>query len=333
GLQEHGTFYHWVNMRTGAREWKSEVSNIDTALLIAGVLTARQYFPDTELAKLANELYDNVDWTWLLKPDGTLCMGWHPEDGFINATWGQFNEGPLIYLLGLGSPTHPLPASSWAAWKRDPVTTYAGLTYMHCAPLFTHQYPECWFDLRDVRDEYADYFRDSQLATIAQRQWTANDLSKEFSDYGPNMWGLTASDSEHGYTAWGGPPKQGRIDGSVVPAASAGSLGFEPRICLDALEYMKQQYGDKAYLKYGFVDAFNPENKWYNKDVISIDVGPTVLMAENCRSGFVWKVFMSSPEMRAALKKAGFRSLSPEDKTRLSTTSLFEKGNNLRRVE
>lgn len=323
GLQEHGTFYHWVNMETGQREWNSEVSNIDTALLMTGVLTARQYFPKTELAKLATELYDNVDWTWLLRPDGTLSMGWKPEEGMLKAAWTQFNEGPLIYLLGLGSPTHPLPKSSWEAWKRKPVKTFYGLTYLICPPLFTHQYPQCWFDLRGLRDQYADYFRDSQLATIAQRQWMMEDLSKQFPDYGPNMWGLTASDYVNGYTAWGGPPKQGPIDGSVVPAAVAGSLAFEPRLCLDALEYMKQKYGEKAYLKYGFVDAFNPAKMWYNKDVISIDVGPTVLIAENCRSGFVWKLFMSAPEAQAGIKAAGFRALNDQEKQKLSTTSLF----------
>lgn len=321
--QSHGYFYHFLNMETGQRVWNCEVSDIDTALLMAGVLTVRQHFPGTELASVADQLYQNVQWSWLTDPDGTLYMGWKPESGFIQSRWDRFSEGPpLIYLLGMGSRMHPLDASVWHAWKREPVMTYAGLTYMLCPPLFTHQYPQAWLDLRGLRDDDADYFRDSQLATLAQRQWCMDELSKKFSTYGPNMWGLTASDSADGYTAWGGPPEQGDIDGSVVPCAAGGSLAFEPRLCLDALEAMKQKYGNQAYLKYGFVDAFNPANAWYNPDVLGIDVGPTVLMAENCRSGFVWKEFMSSPEIAGALKTAGFRPLEPADVSDF-TTSLF----------
>jgi hypothetical protein len=204
---------------------------------------------------------------------------------------------------------------------------YAGLTYLQCPPLFTHQYPQVWFDLRGLRDNFADYFRNSQLATLAQRQWTIDALTTQFSDYGPNMWGLTASDSEEGYVAWGGPPtapvrkSDNKIDGSVVPAAPAGSLAFEPRLCLDDLENMRAEHGSKAFLKYGFVDAFNPVNNWYDVDALGIDVGPSVLMAENCRSGFVWKTFMSSPEAKVAIRAAGFRPLDASDNH--PTSSLF----------
>jgi len=319
----HGFFYHFLNMRTGERAWNCEVSDIDTALLMAGVLTVRQHFPGTALATLADQLYQRVDWPWMTSPDGTLFMGWKPEDGYIQARWSNFSEGPpLIYLLGIGSHSHPLPATIWKAWLREPVTTYAGLTFMQCPPLFTHQYPQSWLDLRGLRDDYADYFRDSQLATLAQRQWFADELSKQFPTYSLNVWGLTASDSENGYTAWGGPPEQGDIDGSVVPCAAGGSLAFEPRICLDTLETMRARWGEKAYEKYGFVDAFNPTTGWYNPDVLGIDLGPMVLMAENCRSGFVWKTFMSSPEIAMALKAAGFRRMASDDALPL-TTSLY----------
>jgi hypothetical protein len=321
--QVHGFFYHFLDMRTGERAWNCEVSDIDTALLMAGVLTVRQHFPGTALATLADQLYQRVDWPWLTSPDGTLYMGWKPEDGFIQSRWSNFSEGPpLIYLLGIGSRSHPLPATIWKAWRREPVTTYDGLTFMQCPPLFTHQYPQSWLDLRGLRDDYADYFRDSQLATLAQRQWFADELSKNFPAYSSNVWGLTASDSASGYTAWGGPPLQGNIDGSVVPCAAGGSLAFEPRICLDALETMRARWGEKAYEKYGFVDAFNPVTGWYNPDVLGIDLGPMVLMAENCRSGFVWKTFMSSPEIVAALKAAGFRRMASDDALPL-TTSIY----------
>jgi hypothetical protein len=322
--QEHGHFYHFLDMKTGARMWNCEASNIDTALLMAGVLTVREHFPNTELAKLATELYERVDWPWLMTSEGTLSMGWKPESRFLDAKWGDFSEGPpLILLLGLGSPTHPLPPEAWKKWRRKPVIDYGGVKFMQCPPLFTHQYPQCWFDLRGLRDDHANYFKNSQLATLAQRQWTKDELSKRFPTYGPNVWGFTACDTPTGYGGWGGPPDEGGIDGSVVPCAPGGSLGLEPRLCLDALKFMKQQYGDKGYLKYGFVDAFNPATGWYNPDVIGIDVGPVVLMAENARSGFVWKTFMANPEMQRALKIAGFRALTAEDRAR-TTTSVFD---------
>ncbi|CAN5522263.1 glucoamylase family protein [soil metagenome] len=312
--QEHGHFYHFLDMGTGKRVWNCEVSNIDTAILMAGVLTVRQYFPDTELSALANELYERVEWPWLMKENHLLSMGFKPESGFLEAEWSGYSEGPvLITLLGMGSKTHPLPPATWGAWKRDRVITYDGLTFIACPPLFTHQYPQCWFDLRGQRDDQANYFRNGQLATIAQRQWTIDELSKRYKSYNQNIWGLTASDYKGGYTAWGGPPAQGPIDGTVVPAAAAGSLAFTPRICIDALKAMREQYGEKGYVKYGFVDAFNPGTGWYNADVIGIDLGPSVLMAENARSAFVWKLFMSSPEAKAALKAADFRPLAPDN--------------------
>jgi hypothetical protein len=311
--REHGHFYHFLDMKTGERSWNCEISNIDTALLMCGVLTVRQHFAGTELAALADELYRGVEWGWLTTADGTLSMGWKPESGFIPARWSQYNEGWMIILLGLGSPTHPLPASAWDAWKRYPVVTYAGLTFLQCPPLFTHQYPQCWFDLRGQNDGKVNYFANSQLATVAHWAWTQNVLQKRFPTYGPRMWGLTASDSERGYTVWGGPPEDGKIDGSVVPCAAGGSLAFVPRLCLDALQEMREKFGERGYLKYGFVDAFNPATGWYNPDVIGIDVGATVVMAENLRSGFVWKTFMSAPEAREALRVAGFKSESAQE--------------------
>ena len=325
---ERGMFYHFINMRTGAREWDCEVSNIDTALLVCGVICARQYFPDTELAKVADAVVNRVEWDWMANEKGECHTGYKPEQGMYEGVWGAYSECPVVIsLIGMGSRGgHALPEKAWDAWRREPVITYAGLTFIQCPPLFTHQFPQCWFDLRGLRDEHADYFKNAQLATLAQRQWTIDELSKRFPTYGPNVWGLTASDYAEGYTAWGGPPAQGPIDGTVVPCAAAGSLAFEPRLCLDALKEMKQRYGEKGYVKYGFVDAFNPATGWYNADVIGIDVGPTVLMAENCRSGFVWKLFMSSPEAQAAIKAAGLRPYGADEASALSAskTSLFK---------
>ena len=146
--QEHGHFYHFLNMRTGKRTWNCEVSNIDTALLMAGVLTVRQHFPNTELSTLANELYERVDWPWLLTTTAMLCMGWKPERRFPECAVGAVQRRAADLPAGPGSHTHPLPAESWRAWQREPVINYAGLTFIQCPPLFTHQYPQAWFDLR-----------------------------------------------------------------------------------------------------------------------------------------------------------------------------------------
>lgn len=316
-----GHFYHFIDMRTGERVWNCEVSNIDTALLMAGVITVRQHFPDTELAQIADELYRRVEWDWLLDENKHLHMGWTPENGLIPARWNHYNEGPLLILLALGSPTHPIPKEAWDAWYRKPVMNYAGLEWVQCPPLFTHQYKHCWFDLRGLADDYMDFFRNAQLATIAMRQWSIDELSQSWPQYGPDYWGLTASDGKTGYSVWGGPPADGPIDGSVVSAAAAGSLAFEPRICVDVLKALKANHGERAWTKYGFVDAFNPADDWYNQDVIGIDIGPTVLMAENARTGFVWKTFMSAPEARRALEIAGFRPSHGRTKTD-PTTSL-----------
>jgi hypothetical protein len=299
------------------------VSNIDTALLMAGVLTVRERYPDTELAALCKDLFDRVEWPWLLQQDGTLSMGWTPEKGFIKAKWDHYSEGaPLIVLLAMGSETHPLPPQAWQAWKRSSVGEYGGLTFLQCPPLFTHQFPQCWFDLRGQRDAFADYYRNSQLATIAQRQWMIEDLSKRHPNYSARFWGLTASDYRNGYTAWGGPPSAGPIDGSAVPCAPAGSLAFEPRLCIEVLRAMHADHGAKAYKKYGFVDAFNPPAGWYNGHVIGIDVGPTVVMAENARSGLIWKTFMSSDVARRGMAAAGFEAIPPGERAHYTTSSL-----------
>jgi hypothetical protein len=225
-----------------------------------------------------------------------------------------------VYLLAMSSPTHPIPQSSWSKWRREPVITYAGLTFIQCPPLFTQQYTQVWFDLRGQRDDFADYFRNSQLATLAQRQWCAAELSRRFGGYGKDIWGISSSDSADGYRAWGGPPQQGDVDGTVVPCAIAGSLVFQPRLCMDALHELRNKYGDKCFSKFGYVDALNPTSGWYNADVLGIDIGPSVAMAENCRTGFVWRTFMSCAEVEQAIKAAGFRALSARDKEEVVTS-------------
>ena len=274
-----GFFFHFANINTGERIWDSEVSSIDTAILICGILTCRQYFHDRDIMQLARAIFDRVDWTWL------------SED---------------VSLLGMGSATHPLPAGVWDAWKRI-TFEYDGLRYIGSfAPLFVHQYSQAWFDFRHKRDKYADYFQNSATATEVHRRFCI-ELHKYYSDYSEDLWGITASDSEKGYVVWGGPPAMGPIDGTVVPAAAGGSLPFLPDATMRVLKNIKNRY-PQAWSRYGFVDAFNPLKNWYDTDLVGIDAGIILLMAENLRTGFVWKTFMKNPEAQRGMEKAGFKN-------------------------
>jgi hypothetical protein len=304
---EHGFYYHFIHMETGARWEKTELSSIDTSLLLCGVLTARQYFADQEIKDLATKIYERVDWPWMLNGGSTLSMGWHPESGFLDARWEHYCELMMIYLLGIGSPTHPLSPDTWKAWTR-PVIKYKGLEYISGNdPIFTHQYSQAWFDFRKKRDAYANYFENSITATKAHKLFCLS-LRDKFPDYSEDLWGISASDYEKGYTAWGGPPSQGPIDGSIVPCATGGSLAFLFDDCIRVLRNIRGPWGEKAWARYGFVDAFNPLDGWYDQDVLGIDLGITMLMAENHRTGLVWDTFMKNPEARTAMQRAGFHS-------------------------
>ena len=304
-----GFFHHFADMTTGERRWDSEVSSVDTAILLCGVLTCRQFFHHEEIGDLASGIFNRVDWTWLSEDTALLPHGWVPESGFLPYRWDGYSELMMIYLLGLGSWSHPLPAEAWNAWKR--VTfEYEGLRYIGAfAPLFVHQYSQAWFDFRGKRDRYADYFRNSIIATDVHRRFCL-ELAKQFPDYSEDLWGITASDSQHGYVAWGGPPGVGPIDGTIVPSAAGGSLPMLPKECLRVLRAIRGVHGEGAWCRYGFVDAFNPLKKWYDTDVVGIDTGIVLLMAENARTGFVWETFMKNPEARRGMDRAGFEPRS-----------------------
>jgi hypothetical protein len=302
-----GFFFHWANITTGERIWDAEVSSVDTAILLCGILMARAHFRYAEITRLAEEIFSRVDWSWLSEDTTLLPHGWTPEFGFLPYRWDYYSELMMIYLLGLGSATYPLPASAWDSWKRT-TFEYDGLRYIGSyAPLFVHQYSQAWFDFRGKRDRYADYFRNSMIATDAHRRFCL-ELSKQFPDYSNDLWGITASDSQHGYVVWGGPPEIGPIDGSVTPSAAGGSLPFLPQATLRVLKTIQGRYGAHAWSRYGFVDAFNPLTNWYDPDVIGIDTGVTMLMAENLRTGFVWETFMKNPEAQRGMQRAGFMS-------------------------
>jgi hypothetical protein len=305
---ERGWFYHFVHVSSGAREWQSELSSIDTALLLAGVLTVRQCLAeDAGIVANATLIYERVDFPWMLNGHPhLLSMGWKPESGFLEARWKHYCELMILYALAIGSPRYPIPADAWHAWER-PVIEYAGLRYVsHADPLFVHQYSHFWLDLRGrvERRTGIDWWANSVAATNAHRQFCL-DLRDRFPGYTVTLWGITASDSARGYVAWGGPPPQGPIDGSIVPAAAGGSLMFTPEISTTALRAMRDGFGDRVYGRYGFVDAFHPTSGWTNPDVIGIDVGAVLLSAENLRSGRVWTWFMRNQEIVRALDAAG----------------------------
>ena len=222
-----GFFYHWANINTGERLWDSEVSSVDTSILLCGILTCRQHFQHSEISELALEIFNRVDWTWLSEDTRILPHGWTPETGFLQYRWDNYSEMMMMYLLGLGSSSHPLPAETWNAWKRT-TFEYDGIRYIGSfAPLFVHQYSQAWFDFRGKRDRYADYFQNSITATDVHRRFCL-DLAAQFPDYSDDLWGITASDSPRGYVVWGGPPATGPIDGTIVPCAAGGSLAVSP---------------------------------------------------------------------------------------------------------
>jgi len=305
-----GWFHHFVDAASGEPLPSSEVSSIDTALLLAGALTAGSHFAGTEVERLAREIYERVDFPWMMtdggaKPESrTLSMGWTPA-GFIASRWDAYSEHQILYLLGLGSPTHPLPAAAWRAWKRPdggPLTQASG-------PLFTHQYSQLWLDLRGWKDDGRDYFANSVEATLAHRD-AAIAASGEHAAYGPNCWGWTACDGPSGYRAYGAYPGAPDHDGTIAPAAAGGSAAFTPELSAAALRFMKERYGDRIWGRYGFSDAFNADPRWRERfnaeglwrspDAVGIDQGAILLAVENARTGRVWKTFMDSAHARRA---------------------------------
>ncbi len=314
-----GFFYHFLDMSTALRTWNSELSSIDTALLLAGILDAKQYFsnPDpseNQLRALADSIYYRVDWQFMRNFQPNVTLGWFPETGFINAWWRGYNEAMIMCILGLGSPTHPLPSSIWNAWTIGySWQTHYGFSYVNFPPLFGHQYSHCWIDFRNIQDDYMrqrgiDYFENSRRATLAARQYCiVNPLRRV--GYGPNVWGITASDGPNGYAARGAPPAE-NDDGTIAPTAAGGSMPFTPVESLAALRYMYDTYRNQIWTKYGFRDAFNLTRNWWGPDVIGIDEGPIVMMIENYRTQSIWKRFMQNPDIQRGLKAAGFTTIT-----------------------
>jgi hypothetical protein len=340
----HGFFYHYIDMHSGARANNSEISTVDTALLLGGVLFCEGYFntgdrSDVQIRRLAERIYRRVDWAWAQPRPPGIALAWTPEHGFSKLDWRGYNEAMLVYLLALGSPTHPVNPSAWKEWTStydQQWGTLYKLTYLCFAPLFGYQYTHVWVDFRGIRDGFMrahglDYFENSRRATYAQRRYAiANPM--HWQGYGRNVWGMSASDGPGGreeyrgkeysflqYAARGVAP--GRIvdDGTIAPTAAISSLPFAPEIVLPAMLEMDHRYGAWIYSAYGFFDAFNSSFRkspsdplrpghpgWVDGDYIAIDQGPIVAMIENYRSGLVWRVMRGNPYLRRGLERAGF---------------------------
>ena len=330
-----GFYYHFLHMDTGRRAWECELSTIDTAILIAGALAAATYFDrDTEqehqIRKLADDLYRRVEWDWALNRDGKVLMGWKPESGFLPYCWEGHNEAILLHVLGLASPTHPLPAESYQAFT----STYCwkeiyGHEFLYGGPLFMHQLSHLWIDFRGLQDEFMsqhgiDYFENSRRATLVQQQYAIHN-PRGFKGYGENLWGITASDGPgpavlnidgverrfFDYEARGVP--DGPDDGTLAPWAVVASLPFAPEIVLPTLQYFNDAYPEMTS-EYGFKCSFNPtfddgeqnERGWISKGYYGLDQGPVVIMIENYRTGFFWELMRKCDYLRDGLRRAGF---------------------------
>ncbi|MCC4598548.1 hypothetical protein JWH11_15460 [Xanthomonas melonis] len=286
-----GFYYHFLDMQQGARydSWV-ELSSVDTALLMMGVLFAQSYYDgedprEKEIRQLADTLYKRVDWRWLQQRAPLISMGWFPESGFINHDWMGYNEAMMLYILALGSPTHGVDPDAWTSWTRtynNDWGVYQGQEYLSFGPMFGHQYSHVWIDFRDIQDQYMrergiDYFLNSRRATLAQRDY-AIDNPMKWKDYGENVWGLTAGDGPQNtsqeyrgeqrqfrhYSSRGAGLRENFDDGTIAPTAAISSIVFAPEVVIPATEEMHKRYGDFLYSSYGFLDSFNPS---FNYDI------------------------------------------------------------------
>ncbi len=333
-----GFFYHFLKTHSGERYKGVELSTIDTAWLMAGILSAMEYFTadnkqENQIRLMADSLYRRVEWDWFLNDSPALSMGWHPGEGFLKSEWVGYNEAMALLIMALGSPTHPIPAVCWDKWTATyDWGKYYGYEMVNFGPLFGHQYSQMYIDFRGIQDKYMkekgiDYFENSRRATLANRAYCADNPEK-FRDYSDSIWGLTACDGPGysrqlyngekreflGYGARGAALVDSRDDGTIAPTAAGGSIPFAPDTCLNALKAIYEKYGEKLYGKYGFRDAFNPsftygegnEEGWFDPDYLGIDEGPILIMLENYQSAFVWNLMKKNKYIREGLKKAGF---------------------------
>ena len=316
----NGWFYHFLDMHTALRASGSELSSIDTVLLLGGVLYAKQYFNGTNadeatIRTLADALVNRVNWTFMARGTNAVAEGWQPTTGFEGyVNWIGYDEGMILYLLGLGTATNPLPASAWNYWTSGYTwATYYNESFVPFPPLFGHEYSHCWVDFRHIADAYMNnqnstYFENSRRATLAQQAYCIASPAGRSYYYSSNVWGLTACDGPAGYEAHGAPPAL-NDDGTIAPTAPGGAVAFAPEICVPTLEYFYNHYRPHIWTANGFLDSFNLKDQWYDTDELGIDQGPIVIMIENYRTQNVWRLFMKNAEIQRGLQAAGFVSL------------------------
>ena len=311
-----GFFYHFLDLNTGVRTWDCELSSIDTALLIAGILDAKEYFDgpgdrESHLRALSDSIYYRVDWDFMRNGGNGIRMGWKPGTGFSGfGDWTGYNEAMILYILAIGSPTHPVPAWTWYNWTLGYWWgTQYGQTYVIFPPLFGHQYSHCWIDFRHIQDAYMrnrgiTYHENSRRATIAAREYCIAN-PRGWVGYAGDVWGLTASIDPDGYVAHGAPPGQSD-NGTISPTAAGGSIAFAPEIVIPTLHKFWDSYRLALWGEYGFKDAFNLTRFWWAQDYLGIDQGPIIMMIENYRTGSVWERFGGNPDVCRGLELAGF---------------------------
>jgi len=329
-----GFYYHFLDMKSGRRVWTCELSTIDSTFLIAGALLAAEYFnrdtdDERELRKLAHAIYARADWQWALNGGAAVTHGWRPESGFIKYRWQGYDEALILYVLGLASPTFPLPERSYRAWSETHKwKKLYGYEFLYAGPLFIHQLSHMWIDFRGIQDEYMrakgiDYFENSRRATLVQQQYAIRN-PRAFKGYGKNIWGLTASDGPgpaskkvggrmrrfYDYKNRGVP--YGPDDGTLAPWAVIASLPFAPETVLPSLQHFDETFPEMTS-KYGFKCSFNPTfsatsgNGWISKGYYGLDQGPIVLMIENYRSELLWRLMRNCPYIVKGLRRAGFQ--------------------------
>lgn len=330
-----GFYYHFLDMETGRRAIASELSTIDTTFLLAGALVAAAYFDgdsdeEREIRQLADRLYRRADWAWVLNGEMTVSHGWRPEHGFLACRWNTYSEALLLYALGLGSPTYPLPPESYTAWT-DAFEWRAiyDQDYVHAGPLFIHQLSHVWIDLRGIQDDFMrrkgiDYFENSRRATLVQQRYAMRN-PQAFKEYGKLTWGITASAGPgdytcevdgrerqfYGYLARGVP--DGPDDGTLSPWAVVASLPFAPDIVLPTIRHYEKAYAEMRHA-YGYRCSFNPtfpadtsaKAGWVSSGYYGLNQGPIVLMIENFRTGLVWRLMKQCPYLVTGLRRAGF---------------------------
>ena len=336
---ENGLFYHFVRMSTGER-WEpaklgkpgesSEISTIDTALLMAGALTAGMYYRGTEVENLAREIYESAHWDWMLDSENMLYHGWTPERGYLPNRWEYYSEAMILYLLAIGSPTHPIPPESWHAWERSLTDMGTTKMYIMSPPesLFTYQYSHAWVDFRNRHDHYADYWQNSIYAIMHNRNfvlWVAmNSPAGRYLAFNDKIWGLTAGDApcaKTGYRNYGA--TLGGYDGTIHPYGMVASLPFLPSLSTQGIEALLEGYGREIWREYGFTSGFNPDIDWYSHDYTGIDVGIQVIMVQNYLDNFVWNTFMKNEYIQRAMDLAGFENGALENGR--AVTAEYEK--------